>query len=161
MNVSVRALLICVRNRHQEFSSCLTPFFSWLQITYLEKRYLWVFRHKFYQKILPVMHIFSFTIMNYLKRFIGIKPLNRKQCPAGLSPIIIPSLSVPHLLLKDSKLNWFWLIIAVSPPLYKGDEGWSSVWFKKRGGKFRGGSRDFEKRGRSMSAAMVGRRRKF
>ena len=35
------------------------------------------------QKILAVMHIFSFTIMNYLKTFIGIKYLERKQCPAG------------------------------------------------------------------------------
>ena len=45
----------------------------------------------------PVMYIFSFTIINYLKRFIRIKYLKRKQCPAGLSPTIIPSPPVFHL----------------------------------------------------------------
>ena len=53
------------------------------------------------------MQVSSFTIMNYLKKFIGIKYLKRKQCPAGLSPIIIPSPDVSHFLQKDSKLNWF------------------------------------------------------
>ena len=79
-----------------------------------------VFRHKFFKKILPVIHIFSFTIMNYLIKFVGIKYLKRKQCPAELSPIIIPSLPLSQLLQKDSKLNWFWLIVAGSSPLYRG-----------------------------------------
>ena len=39
--------------------------------------------------ILPVVRIFSFTIMTYLKKLIGIKFLNTKQCPAGFSHRII------------------------------------------------------------------------
>ena len=38
--------------------------------------------------------IFSFTITIYLIKFIGIKSLNTKECPAGLSPGIIPSHSL-------------------------------------------------------------------
>ena len=37
-------------------------------------------------KILPVMHIFSLTIMTYLKMLIGIKFLNTKQFSTRLSP---------------------------------------------------------------------------
>ena len=37
-------------------------------------------------KILPVVHISSFIIMTYLKKFIGIKSLITKQCLAELSP---------------------------------------------------------------------------
>ena len=37
-------------------------------------------------KILPVVHIFSLTIMTYLKMLIGIKSLNTKQFSARLSP---------------------------------------------------------------------------
>ena len=40
-------------------------------------------------KILPVMRILSFAIMIYLKRLIGMKLLNTKQCPEGLPPRII------------------------------------------------------------------------
>ena len=46
----------------------------------------------------------SCSHMNYLKKFVGIKSLNRKQCPGGLSPTIIPAPSG-------------------FPPFYKGDEG--------------------------------------
>ena len=75
-------------------------------------------RHNF--KLMP-------TITNYLKKFIGIKYLKKKQCRVVLSSIIIPALPVSNLLQKDSELNCFSLIIAGSPPLYKGDEGWSFV----------------------------------
>ena len=37
-------------------------------------------------KILPVVYIFSLTIMTYLKMLIGIKSHNTKQCSARLSP---------------------------------------------------------------------------
>ena len=60
-----------------------------------------------FSKTLPVMHIFSFTIISYLEKFIGIKSLNKKQCQTGLSPIIIPSPPISHLLPKDNKLKWF------------------------------------------------------
>ena len=30
------------------------------------------------------------TVMAYLKRFIGTKSLDTKQCPAGLSPRLLP-----------------------------------------------------------------------
>ena len=33
-----------------------------------------------------MVHIFSLTIINYLKKLIGIKSLNTKQCSAKLSP---------------------------------------------------------------------------
>ena len=46
----------------------------------------------------------SCSHMNYLKKFIGIKSINRKQCPGGSSPTIIPAPSG-------------------FPPFYKGDEG--------------------------------------
>ena len=36
--------------------------------------------------ILLVAHIFSFTITTYVKRFIGIKSLITRQCPAESSP---------------------------------------------------------------------------
>ena len=35
-------------------------------------------RQKFYPKILPVMYTFCFTIMSYLKKYIGIKFPNTK-----------------------------------------------------------------------------------
>ena len=41
-------------------------------------------------KYLPVMHIFSFTIITYLKKLLGVKFFFTKQRPAGLSPKIIP-----------------------------------------------------------------------
>ena len=44
-------------------------------------------------KILHVASIFSYTIMTYLKKLDGIKSLNTKQCPSGLSPRIIPKMS--------------------------------------------------------------------
>ena len=40
-------------------------------------------------KILPVVHIFSLTIMTYLKKLIGIKSLNLKQCPTRLFPPVV------------------------------------------------------------------------
>ena len=57
--------------------------------------------------ILPVVRIFSFTIMTYLKKSIGIKSLNTKQCPAGFSPIIISSPLYLPSHQKTIKLNGF------------------------------------------------------
>ena len=37
-------------------------------------------------QILPVEHIFTLTIVTYLKMLIVIKPLNTKQCLTRLSP---------------------------------------------------------------------------
>ena len=45
------------------------------------------------RKILPVPGSFSNTSMTYLKRLVGTKSLNTKQCPAGLSPRIVPPVS--------------------------------------------------------------------
>ena len=47
--------------------------------------------------ILPDASIFSSTIMTYSKRVIGTKCLDTKQCPAGLSPRIIPYCPPKHL----------------------------------------------------------------
>ena len=48
-------------------------------------------------KTLPEACIFSNPVMNYLKKIIGTKSLNTKQCLAGLSPRIIPDYSPKHL----------------------------------------------------------------
>ena len=48
-------------------------------------------------KILPEACIFSNTIMTFLKNLIGTKSFIRKQCPAGLSPTIIPHYAPKHL----------------------------------------------------------------
>ena len=47
------------------------------------------FLTKILLKMLPVMRIFSFTIITYLKKFIGNKSLNTKECPEGLSLRIV------------------------------------------------------------------------
>ena len=39
------------------------------------------------------------------------------------------------ILPKDTKIKWFWLIIPGSPPLYKGNGGWSFIYFLKRYGR--------------------------
>ena len=43
-----------------------------------------------FPKILSATYIFSYIIMAYLKNLVGSKSFNTKQCPAGLSPRIIP-----------------------------------------------------------------------
>ena len=43
--------------------------------------------------ILPGACIFSYTVMACVKKLDGTKSLNTKQCPAGLSPRIIPQVS--------------------------------------------------------------------
>ena len=84
------ALLVSFRNKHKDFPSCLTcP--SLDSRPHIWKRvFLIIFRHKFYKKYLPVPHAFSFTIMAYLTKFVGIKCLNTKKCLTGVSPRIIP-----------------------------------------------------------------------
>ena len=52
-----------------------------------------VFRYNVYQKPLSVVHIFSFTIVIYLKKFIWIKSFNIKQC----SPRLFLTLASPLL----------------------------------------------------------------
>ena len=58
----------------------------------LEKSILTAFR-QILPKSLPVVHNFSFITTTYLKKFIGIKSLITKQCPAELSPWIISPVS--------------------------------------------------------------------
>ena len=75
------ALLVCFRQhpsidrRRQTWKKGISDSF-WTQIL---------------PKNLPVAHIFSFTIMTYLKKLIRIKFINTKQCLAGFSLRIIPS----------------------------------------------------------------------
>ena len=71
------------------FPSCLIPSLPWLEITYCKKVSLIAFRQIF-PNIFSVVHIFSFIITTYLKKFIKIKSLSTKQCPPELSPWIIP-----------------------------------------------------------------------
>ena len=51
--------------------------------------------------ILLLARIFSYTIMIYSRKLNGTKSLNTKECPAGLSPRIIPQVS-PFLQQKMS-----------------------------------------------------------
>ena len=78
---------------------------------------------------------FTFTIVTYLEKFIGIKSLNTKLGPAGLPPRITCSPHISPLLPKDSKIMWFLLIMAGSPMPYKEDRSWTSVYLNKRTGK--------------------------
>ena len=77
------------------FPSCLTPSLSLIADRILQKISLIALRQML-PKLLPVAAIFSFIITSYLQKFIEIKYLNTKQCPAELSPWIIPLVS-PHL----------------------------------------------------------------
>ena len=55
------------------------------------------------------MCIFSFTIITCLKKFIGIKSLNRKQCPPRLSPRIIPPCMTPALIKNIPVLSYYFV----------------------------------------------------
>ena len=81
----------CQKIEPSTFPSCLTPFFPWFQNTYWKKVSLTAFR-KILSKVLSVVHIFSFIITTYLKKFTVIKSLSTKKCPAELSPWITPQL---------------------------------------------------------------------
>ena len=89
------------------FPSYLTSFLLWLETKYWKKVSLIAFK-QILPKILPMLHIFNFIIMAYLKNFIGIESLSTKQSPAELSPWIIhPILSI---LAKVSPLLSSWLL---------------------------------------------------
>ena len=112
IHISVRALIVCVRNRHQKFIH-VSPHSSLHRRPHIGKKGISnSFQTQIVLKILPVMQIISFTIMNYLKKFIWIKYLKMKQCPARLSPIIIPSPPVCHLLLITEKNLYLNLLVA-------------------------------------------------
>ena len=68
----------------------------------LEKKVSLIDFGQSFSKILPQACIFSNTIMPYLKKLIGTKSLNTKQCPAGLSPGIIPHYS-PRTLMGNPR----------------------------------------------------------
>ena len=71
------------------FLLCLTSSLPWLQITNWKKVSLIAFT-KILPKILSVVHIFSFIITAYSKKFTGSKFLSTKQCSTELSSWIIP-----------------------------------------------------------------------
>ena len=56
----------------------------------LEKKVALIALRQILQKTLSVVYIFSIIIMINLKKLIGNKSLNTKQCPAELSSRIIP-----------------------------------------------------------------------
>ena len=70
--------------------SCFTSSLLGLEITCWKKVSLIVFGQTL-PKVFPVVYIFKFTISTYLKKLIGIKSFSTKQCPAELSPLIIPT----------------------------------------------------------------------
>ena len=67
--------------------SRVPPFVPWLHTTYC-KNVSDSFR-KILSKIFPLAYIFNHTIMANLKKLIGTKSFNTKQCPAGLSHRIV------------------------------------------------------------------------
>ena len=91
------ALLVCLRNRHQDQSVSgnrhhISPYPSLDRKPHTWKKGISdSFQTQILPKILPLVGIFSFTIMVYLKKLIGIKYLNTKQCSAGFSSRITPS----------------------------------------------------------------------
>ena len=80
------------KKKSSPFPSCLTPSLLWLQTKCWKKVSLIVFR-QILPKVFPVVHIFSFIITTYLKKFAGIKFFSTKQCPAESFPWIIPHIS--------------------------------------------------------------------
>ena len=106
------------------FPSCLTPPLPWLQTTYWKKVSPVVFR-QILPKILPMVHIFSFIITTYLKKFIGIKTLGAKQYPAELSlwsiPTIFPILpKMFHLLSFCLLSHHVWIALPFPKTYYLG-----------------------------------------
>ena len=81
-------------------SSCLSLSLSWFQTTCWKKVSLITFR-QILPKTLLAVHIFSFIIITFLKKFIEIKSLMIKQYLVELSPWIIPpaSLILPKMLI--------------------------------------------------------------
>ena len=63
----------------------------------LEKKVSLIAFRQILSKVLPEPCIFSYTIMTYLKKLVGTKSVNKKQCPAGLSPRIICHYPHKHL----------------------------------------------------------------
>ena len=64
-----------------------------LIVAHIEKKVSLIAFRQVSRKTLPVVQLFSFIITTCLKKLTGIKPLSTKQCPAKLSPRIIPPVS--------------------------------------------------------------------
>ena len=78
------------------------PLKNWVSLSpitdyILKKKISLIAFRQILSKILPEACIFSNTVMTYLKKFVGTKSLNTNQCPAGLSPRIIPQYPRKHL----------------------------------------------------------------
>ena len=63
----------------------------------LEKKVSLIGFRQILSNFLPEACIFSNTILTYLKKLVGTKSVNSKQCPAGLSRRIIPHYPPKHL----------------------------------------------------------------
>ena len=101
--IRIELLLDVTHHQNIESShlpSCLTLSLSWFQTTCWKKVSLITFRQNLPKTLLAV-HIFSFIIMTFLKKFIEIRSLMTKQCLVELSPWIIPPASpiLPKLLI--------------------------------------------------------------
>ena len=75
----------------------MSPPVPWSHSIYWKKKVSPTAFRQILSNILPEACIFSNTIMTYLKKFIGTKSLDTKQCPARLSPRIIPHYPPKHL----------------------------------------------------------------
>ena len=67
-----------------------SPFSPLMTDHIFEKKVSLIALRQILPKILPVAYIYKNTIMTNLKKLIRNKHLTTKQCPAGLSPRIIP-----------------------------------------------------------------------
>ena len=73
-------------------------------------------------KIFPVVLIFSFITTAYLKKFIGIKSLSTKQCPAEYLPELYPLCSPSYQKCSPSFhlaccLHHLWTVLHLPPSL--------------------------------------------
>ena len=107
----------------RENNLCFLPSLSiYLSIIYIYvciyipiRKLLVYIRNRHLYHILPVVHIFSLTMMTYLKILIWIKSLNTKQCPARLSPppVKLSSFIVGKFSPKKGESNLWLLLIFV------------------------------------------------
>ena len=75
---------------HPRHTKKMYPPHSTDLITYWKNNLFLIALRSILSRILPAAGIISHTIVTYLKKFDGTKFFKTKQCPAGLSPRIIP-----------------------------------------------------------------------
>ena len=105
------SLLVCLRNSHQVQSLLGRRHHVSFYPSLDHRTHTWKkgisdsFQTSALSKVLACVHIFSFTIMTYLKNLTGVKYFNTKQCPAGFSLRIMPSFPASSKMYPPSYQN--------------------------------------------------------